>query len=337
MSASAAADGGRVPDVSILIVAYGSRACLPRLFDALDAQSFRDFETILIDNASPPQTRPDPASAARAGMFVQNLENTGFAAANNQAAGLARGRWLALLNPDAFPEPDWLAALAAARARHPDCDQFGSTQILDGDPARLDGAGDMLHAAGIMWRGGHRHRRPERMTDGEPFSACAAASLWRAERFSALGGFETAFFCYCEDVELGFRHRLAGGRCVQVADARVRHIGSASSGRASDFAVFHGTRNRMWTHVRCMPGALFWPLLPLHAALALLFWLQAARRGAGRAYGRGLWAGLAGLTAQWRTRKAIQAGRKAPAAGIARHLVWSPVAMLRRAVKLGPV
>ena len=47
------------PRVSILIVAYKSRAHLPRLFDCLDAQAFRDFEAILIDNASPDGTDPD--------------------------------------------------------------------------------------------------------------------------------------------------------------------------------------------------------------------------------------------------------------------------------------
>ena len=134
------------PLVSILIVAYKSRAHLPRLFDCLDAQSFHDFETILIDNASPDGTDPDVATQARATQFIANAHNAGFAAANNQAAKLACGQWVICLNPDAFPEPNWLEALMAATKRYSDVTAFGSTQILDEDPCQLDGAGDVYHA-----------------------------------------------------------------------------------------------------------------------------------------------------------------------------------------------
>jgi N-acetylglucosaminyl-diphospho-decaprenol L-rhamnosyltransferase len=326
-----------VARVSILIVAYKSRAHLPRLFDCLDAQTLQDFETILIDNASPDDTGPDVLTAARATHYVANAANTGFAVANNQAAKLANGDWLIMLNPDAFPQADWLERLLAASARYPDVTAFGSTQLLDENPALLDGAGDVYHAAGIPFRGGYLRPLPADLIDGQAFTPCAAAAMWRADVFGALGGFEESYFCYCEDVDLGFRHRLAGGRVVQVADARVSHMGSASSGRLSEFAVYHGIRNRLWTFMRCMPGALFWLLLVPHLTATLLLWAHCAWRGAGPAYGRGLHDGIADLPRVWAQRRAIQAARTATLLSLLAQFAWSPLTLLTRAIVLRKV
>lgn len=321
------------PRVSILIVAYRSAAHLPRLFDVLDQQGFRDFETILIDNASPDDAVSDDI-AARATIFVRNETNTGFAAATNQAAELARGDLLALLNPDAFPEPGWLEALAAAADAHPDIDAFGSTQLSDADPGRLDGAGDVLSAWGVPWRGGHGRKVPKVLEDGEPFSVCAAAALWRADRWRALGGLEPAFFAYCEDVDLGFRHRLSGGRCRQVAGAVVRHIGGASEGMRSDFAVELGARNRLWLFTRCMPAPLYGLLwLPMMLA-TLMLWVQAMYRGQVISYGQGVLAAMVSARRMRAARDVIQAARTVRARDIAAALAWSPLKLLTRAIVL---
>lgn len=319
--------------VSILIVAYRSAPHLPRLFDALDAQSFTDFETILIDNASPEDAVSDDI-AARATTFVRNDANTGFAAATNQAADLARGELLALLNPDAFPEPGWLDALVAAADAHPDVAAFGSTQLLDADPARLDGAGDVLSAFGVPWRGGHGRKAPKTLEDGEPFSVCAAAALWRAERWRALGGLEPAFFAYCEDVDLGFRHRLSGGRCRQVAGAVVRHVGGASEGMRSDFAVELGARNRLWLFERCMPAPLYGLLWLPMAFATLMLWVQAMYRGQVISYGQGVLAAIVSARRMKAARAVIQAGRTASTGEIAAALAWSPLKLLTRAIVL---
>jgi N-acetylglucosaminyl-diphospho-decaprenol L-rhamnosyltransferase len=195
----------------------------------------------------------------------------------------------------------------------------------------------VYHAAGIPFRGGYLRPVPAGLKDGSAFTPCAAASMWRADVFQALGGFEESYFCYCEDVDLGFRHRLSGGQVVQVANARVSHMGAASSGRLSDFAVYHGTRNRLWTFVRCMPAALFWLLLVPHLAATLLLWAHTAWRGAGAAYGRGLRDALAGLSKVWAQRRLIQRSRKLGLFALLRQFAWSPLTLLTRAIVLRKV
>jgi GT2 family glycosyltransferase len=163
-------------------------------------------------------------AAAKADSAIRLIEaggNIGFAAGNNLAAGQARGQWLALLNPDAFPDRGWLTALVAAARQHPEAASFGSWQRLDGRPGLLDGVGDVYHISGVAWRDGHGKVCGDRYEpDCEIFSACAAAALYRRQAFLEVGGFDEDFFCYFEDVDLGFRLRLAGYAARAVAARR---------------------------------------------------------------------------------------------------------------------
>src|SRR5947209_2768774 len=128
----------------------------------------------------------------------------------------------------------------AAAAAYPDTRAFTSRQLMAGDPGRLDGLGDVMAAAGFPFRGGYRGRDPGPRDVGEVFSACGAAMLIERALFLGVGGFDERLFCYCEDVDLGYRLRLLGERTLVVPDAVVRHEGSASTGGPrSDFAVFH--------------------------------------------------------------------------------------------------
>jgi GT2 family glycosyltransferase len=327
----------RVPTVCVIIVAYDSGAHLGRCIAALARQSWRDFEAIVFDNASRDGAVDALGSLPEGFRIVRSKRNLGFAGGNNRAAAETRAPWIATLNPDAFPAPDWLAQLMAAAEQYPDIDMFGSTLLLADDPSRLDGAGDVYHASGIHWRG--LHGRPSTLLppEGEVFAPCAAAALYRAHTFHAQAGFDERFFCFSEDVDLAFRIRLAGGRCIQVANAVVHHVGSGSTGRGSAFSVRHGVRNRLWTFVKNMPGPLFWPLLPVHIAANLGILVIAVARGRGRPAWQGLGEAVVGIGPIWQARRELQRRRRVSAWHIARSIAWSPFALFRRAAHVLPV
>lgn len=313
----------------VIVVTYNSRAYFARLKAAVEKLT-TPHRLIVLDNASVDEQRPTPADLPAHATLIQSETNLGFAAGNNRAAETLDTEFIVLLNPDAFPDPDWLEKLIDAADRRPDAAAFGSTQIDAQDETRFDGLGDCYHAAGIPWRGGYGALRSKTPAEGECFSPCAAAALYRREAWLAMGGFDERFFCYCEDVDLGFRLRLAGWKILQIPDAVVRHVGGGSSGKRSDFAVFYGTRNRLWTFVKDMPGYLFWLMLPAHIAITALFLAVSPFRGTGKATWRGVGAGLIGLPQAWRARRATQKKRKARISEIARILAWSPAAMARR-------
>ncbi|HEX7200639.1 MAG TPA: glycosyltransferase family 2 protein, partial [Dongiaceae bacterium] len=315
------------PFFTVVIVDYNSGTCLARAIAALKAQSFRDFTVTVVDNASSDESLSALDDLPAGWQAIRLDRNTGFAAANNHAFALATSPWVAALNPNAFAEPDWLEQVALGIARYPEAAAFGSLQIDAADAGRLDGAGDVYHASGLIWRGGFGQPLSHQRGEGEVISPCAAAAIYRRETLEALGGFDEDFFCYGEDVDLGIRLRLAGHRSIQLANAAVRHVGGASGGRRSEFALYHGMRNRLWLFVKLMPAPAFWLLTPLHGLVTLMLLFRAVLKGEIRTGLSALADGVRGLGSTWRKRRRIQLTRRGSPWPLIR---WSPLAPLGR-------
>jgi GT2 family glycosyltransferase len=321
--------GASSPWVRIVIVTHNAGELLAKTLGGLAGQTMADFEAVIVDNASIDGSTSDLALPDQRFHLVAAGANLGFAAGCNLGAAGATAPFVAMLNPDAVPEADWLERLRAASLRHPWAAMYGSTQIMAKAPTRLDGAGDNYSIFGIAWRGGYGAPTSLVTRDIRVFSPCAAAALYRRDAFAAVGGFAEGFFCYLEDVDLGFRLRLAGHGTVQVADAKVRHVGSAIAGRHSDFAIYHSTRNGVSLLVRCMPAQLLALGLPLY--LLAQCWLSLRTRGAA-ARMAGLRDGFALLGRSWAQRRMIQCSRRLSVRDVARLLVWNPRRLSRREI-----
>jgi len=319
---------------SILIVNYnGGTARMARCMAALAAQTITDFEVLLVDNGSVDGSADTPVPDARF-RWIKAGKNLGFAAGNNLAAREAKGEWLFMNNPDAYPEPDMLAKLLSATIRHPDCFLFGCTQLDDKSPEIMDGSGDCYFFAGLPWRGGKDWPVETLPDEGEVWGPCGAATLIRKDLFDKLGGYDEDFFCYCEDVDLNFRARLLGYHAIQVVEAMIRHEGSGISGVKSYFPIFHGTRNCLWVFVKDMPGILFYLLLPFHITVQLLLFSDIKTF---KPRWEGLVAGIKGLPLIWKKRQQVQKTRAASVIQIAKALTWNPATLYWRKADVRPL
>jgi GT2 family glycosyltransferase len=208
---------------------------------------------------------------------------------------------------------------------------------MDEDPTRLDGLGDVMSITGFPFRGGYRRPDPGDAQVGEVFSACGGAMLVDRALFLEMGGFDERFFCYCEDVDFGYRLRLRGEPTLIIPDAVVRHEGSASTGGPrSDFATFHGTRNRLWVFVKDTPPLLFWLTAPLHLVTTATLFASHAAHGEFASPWKGLMAGLANIGVALKARREAQSQRTVSSWAIARAMTWSPLDILQRRVFIQP-
>ena len=297
--------------LTVIIVNFNSFELVEKCLRHLNMQTLPPDRVFVLDNASTDGFGSITASSGRVAVFKMTA-NLGFAAGNNFALAHCTTPLVALLNPDAFPEPDWLEKLVAAAEKYPDYAMFGSRLVSAENPRLLDGDGDRYHVSGAAWREGHGRFFKEELTPWEVFSPCAAAAMYRTGALREAGGFDEDFFCYLEDVDLGFRMRLLGHRCLQVPSAVVHHLGSATSGgQRGDFAVYHGHRNMVWTFFKNMPAGLFWVFLPLHVLVNLISLVVGFHRCQGNIMIRAKVDALAGIRAVWRKRKAIQNRRRA--------------------------
>lgn len=280
---SRAGDPPTEPIASLVVLSWNGLEHLEVCLSSLCAQTFRDREIILTDNAS-----TDGSKAWVEARFpevrVARLEhNRGVTGGLNFGIAQARGRFIALLNNDIEVHPDWLAESIRALEQYPEAG-FTATRIrLFHQRDRLDTAGDLYFREGFAAKRGWLQR------DGADFDqpswvfgSCGAAALYRRELFDAVGNFDEEFQATMEDLDLSFRAQLQGFKCRYVPTAIVYHklgatlgVGFAQSG--SPVRVH---RNLWLVRIKNLPGALWLRYLPgiLTGELVILIRSVAAGR-----------------------------------------------------------
>lgn len=317
------------PWCRVVVVNYNSGDLLQRCVDALAGQTMYDFEVVIVDNASTDGSAERLCLPDGRFTLIQSDTNLGFAAANNLAARNCHSAWIATLNPDTEPHNDWLAQMRRGTISYPGTHMLGATLVAAEDPNIVDGFGDMLSIVGIAWRS--CQGQPVTILpdyDCEAFGPCAAAALYHRKTFQAVGGFDEQFFCYIEDVDIAFRLRMRGERCVQLRNAIVRHHGSAITGKVSAFTIFHSFRNRLWMIRKNMPATLLSISLLGNLAFSLLQIASARHVLPVKAALHGLWSGLSTRPCTLKTRKRIQKRRRVTTAKLMNEFTWNVVNFL---------
>jgi len=183
-------------NIAVFIVNWKSSAVLLHCLECIVQQESGEADIFVLDNSQDDPLAEVYCSRFPAVQFYKSEKNIGFAAGNNLLLQKTKGyEWIALVNPDAFLEPDWLKEMLSAADAYPEYSFFASRLILSADHRILDGEGDALHLSGMAWRRGNGQRVPQKA--GKPhevFSACAAAALYRRRVFESVGGFDEDFF-----------------------------------------------------------------------------------------------------------------------------------------------
>lgn len=268
--------------VSVIIPSWNGRDLLQICLAALARQTYRDFETIVVDGGSTDGSVEWLRTTHPEVRIIQLPSNRGFAAAVNVGIQAARGEALVLLNNDTEAEAGWLAALVAAFDDDPDAGILASRVIQYHDRDRIDSAGDKLGL--LADQIGHGlPDGPEYGVRRYVLSACAAAAAYRRTVFERIGVFDERFVSYLEDVDIGVRAAYAGFRTLYVPDAVVYHMGSVTAQRMNHTKIALLLRNSLFIFFQYMPprvllrwGAfmLAWPFayaLRSHVPVRLAF------------------------------------------------------------------
>jgi GT2 family glycosyltransferase len=273
-----------MPAVSIAIPTLQSGDPLACCLKALRSQTFRDFEVIVIDNGN----CEDLAQLGSIFPFrlLRPGRNLGFAAAVNLAIRNTGAPWIATLNDDTEPQPEWLANLLAAMQSNSGIGMCASLIRMKGTE-QLDSAGMLICPDGSSRQRGHLNTVSAFPVTENVLCPSACAALYRRGMLDEIGGFDEDFFLYCEDTDLGLRAQWAGWRCIYSPGAIVSHRYSATSGAASAMKAGFVERNRLWVAIKNFPLSLLL-LVPAASLARYVFQANAVRtnRGTAAAYVR---------------------------------------------------
>ena len=285
------------PLVDIVIPHCNGRQMLAGCLASIQRQSWRHYQIIVVDNGSTDDSVPFLRESWPAVRVLARTENTGFSAAVNAGIQAGSAPFVFLLNNDTELEPDCLEVLLQAAGQGGEYAYFAPKMLSYHQRSILDGAGE-----GYV-RGGAGYRLGTMEADGDPydtprrvFGACGGAVLYRRELFAAIGLFDEDFFAYLEDVDLNLRASRAGLRCWYVPQARVYHIGSATTGsKFNELTIRLSTRNSFYVLAKNYP-----PSLLLRCVLAIGIYqgcwlLFTVKKGHLRSYLAGLGEALANL------------------------------------------
>ena len=244
---------GESDKVTVVIPNWNGMQWLSGCLDALYNQDMPYFKTVVVDNGSTDGSVQFIQGNYPQVELIQLPNNAGFASAVNIGIERSSTEYIALLNTDTIVDKKWLSSmLDKLETSASDVAAINPKMLCMHDPNLIDDAGDELSWYGIATKRGHNSPASYYCDEVEVFSPCGGASLYRREFLLETGGFDTVFFSYFEDVDLGLRGRLLGYRYLYIPTAKVLHI-SHGSGIQNAEHVKLMVRNRLLLFVKNIP------------------------------------------------------------------------------------
>lgn len=292
-----------MPKISVVVVNFNGKRFLDDCLVSLAAQTYRDYEVIVVDNASQDGSVEHIRSRFPWARIVANKVNLGSTGGNNSGIIAASGEFIVTLNNDTRVEKDFLELLIGPMS-DVGIGICGSKMVYpDG---RINSTGLCLSRSGASWdRGASEEDRGQYNRQEEIFGACAGAALFRSKMLDEIGLFDEDFFIFMEDIDLTLRARYAGWRCVYVPGAIAHHLHGATAGVGSDLAIYYGNRNIMWLPAKNYPLPFLIASLPWILGRNLMVLPYYTLKGKGRVVLKAKWDGLMGLPGMLAKRKTI--------------------------------
>lgn len=240
------------PLVSVVVVNYNGRHLLSDCFRSLTQQSYRNYEIILVDNGSKDDSISFMKEHYPNVRIVQLSSNIGFAGGTNAGIKEAKGEYILTLNNDTCVFSDFIEKLIRPMMQEPFVGMCASKMIFP--DKKINSTGICISRSGAAWdRGGFEQDHGQYDHEEEVFGPCAGAALYRKTMLDEIGLFDEDFFAFMEDVDLAFRARLSGWKCMYVPTARVVHFHGGTAGFRSDLSIYYGNRNLLWYVVKNFP------------------------------------------------------------------------------------
>lgn len=242
------------PFISIIVLNYNSKEYLHDCLDSLERINYpkNRYEIILADNASSDDSIEYVRGKFQWVRIVKFDENYGYAEGNNKAADYAMGEYILFLNPDTIVDINWLIELAKEIVKsNNEVAIYGSKVLYMDKPTIIQTTGLTLTPMGIGFSIG-AGKSSNCFNDSKMITSAEGCSfLIKKSIFHKLGGFDSDYFAYVEELDLGYRAWLDGFKVIYVPTSILYHkFGGNWGGLDSPYRIFFSQKNRLATIVK---------------------------------------------------------------------------------------
>ena len=238
--------------VTVVIPNYNGMKFMEPCMAALEKQTCKDFEILVVDNGSSDGSVDWLRSHQYPTIFLE--ENTGFSGAVNVGIKASKTPFVLLLNNDTEVEPDFIGEMIKAIRRSDQIFAVSSKMVQMYHKELMDDAGDMYSVLGWAYQRGVGRSSKGYNREREVFSACAGAAIYRRAVFEQIGYFDEMHFAYLEDIDVCYRAKIFGWHNRYCPTAVVYHVGSGTSGsKYNAFKVRLAARNNVYLNYKNMP------------------------------------------------------------------------------------
>lgn len=241
--------------VTVIIPNYNGMKFLKECLDALKVQTTEEFDVLIVENASKDGSAEFIKQNYPWVLLIENEENLGFAGGVNVGIKACKTPYVLLLNNDTKVHSHFVEEMVRAMECSERIFSVSSKMIQYHNHKKIDDAGDFYNLFGWAFQGGVGRSVKEYRRARSVFSACAGAAIYRREVFEKIGYFDELHFAYLEDIDVGYRAKLAGYDNIYCPTALVYHVGSGTSGsKYNSFKVKLSARNSIYLNYKNMPN-----------------------------------------------------------------------------------
>ena len=263
--------------------------CLASVMD----QSEEEYDVIVVDNGSADGSIEFLKKEYPEIVTILLQTNTGFSKAVNIGIYEAKTPYIVLLNNDTVVDRHFIQELTDTIEKKKTIFSVSAKMINMNQKDKLDGAGDLYCALGWGFARGKGKSSHSFLKEGNVFSACAGAAIYRSSILKEIGCFDEEHFAYLEDMDLGYRAQIHGYMNRYQPDAIVFHAGSAVSGsRHNAFKVLLSAQNNVYLLYKNMPLVQYILNLPLLLIGFLIKWIFFIYKNLGCEFIRGTTNGI---------------------------------------------
>ena len=267
-------------ETSVVVLNYNGKQHLRDCFESLEAQDYKDFEIIFVDNASKDGSIEYVKKNYPKIKAISNAKNLGFAGGNNTGMRAAKGEFVVILNNDTKADKSWLKNLVKEAKKHQLIGMCASKMVYFDNPEIMNSAGLQVSRNGRGKDIGIKELAKNHSKNKWVVGPCGGAALYKKEMLEDVKEgedyFDTSYFIYYEDLDLALRGQSRGWRCRYVADAVVYHKEGMDTSKVKGLGVTCGIRNKIYTIIKNWPTPVLvssFPVVFLEQTASFLYYL----------------------------------------------------------------